>query len=230
VVVIANNKLIDNGAETDFTIATDEISGIDWQYVKIAYGADGVATIVEAGTGLPVDAGLTLVDMDTGGGTVSRPAVGIYVPASGGPVLVPGDGTYGLKTQITTMPAAARTTDAVAAGIQTDAIMNGLAALTPKFFSETVTASDTDEELVAAVALKKIRVLALAVQCGGTATDITFESTTTTRKHKVPAGANGGQILPFNPVGWFETAAGESLTCTTGTGSSVEISGVYVEV
>jgi len=37
-------------------------------------------------------------------------------------------------------------------------------------------------------------------------------------------------VLPTNVYGWFETVAGESLTCTTGTGSTVEISGVYVEV
>lgn len=129
-----------------------------------------------------------------------------------------------------TAPAAARTTHSIAAALQSDVLMNNLTAMTPKFFSETVAASDTDEELVALVAAKKIRVLALAVQCGATATDITFESSTTTRIHKVPAGSNGGQILPFNPAGWFETAAGASLTVTTGTGSSTEITGVYVEV
>lgn len=128
------------------------------------------------------------------------------------------------------VPAAARTSDAVAAAVQTDAIMNGGTVLTPKFFSETVAASDTDEELVAAVTSKKIRVIALVVQCAGTATTCTFESGGSTRKHKVPAGANGGQVLPPNPWGWFETAAGESLTVTTGAGSDTEISGVYVEV
>ncbi len=129
-----------------------------------------------------------------------------------------------------TAPPASRTTHSIAVSLQSDALMSSLTAMTPKFFSETVAAADTDEELVAIVASKKIRVLALVVQCGATATDATFESSTTTRKHKVPAGANGGQVLPFNPVGWFETAVGESLTVTTGAGSSVEISGVYVEV
>ncbi len=127
-------------------------------------------------------------------------------------------------------PAASRATHSITAALQTDAIMSGLTALQPKFFTETVVASDTDEELVALVTAKKLRVLALVAQCGGTATDITFESSTTTRIHKIPAGVNGGQVLPFNPVGWFETAAGASLTVTTGAGSSVEISGCYVEV
>lgn len=129
-----------------------------------------------------------------------------------------------------TAPAAARTTHSIAAAIQSDVLMSQLTTLTPKFFSETVAASDTDEELVAAVTSKKIRVVALVVHCGGSATDATFESGTTTRIHKVPAGANGGQVLPFNPVGWFETTSGASLTVTTSSGSSTEISGVYVEV
>lgn len=41
------------------------------------------------------------VDMDTGGGTAYRGAVGLLVAASGGPSLVPGDGTNGLKVQQT---------------------------------------------------------------------------------------------------------------------------------
>jgi hypothetical protein len=129
-----------------------------------------------------------------------------------------------------TAPAASRNTHSIAVALQTDAIQNGLTTLTPKFFSETVAAADTDEELIAAVATKKLRVLSLVAQCGATATDMTFESSTTTRKHKIPAGANGGQVLPFNPTGWFETTAGESLTVTTSAGSSCEISGTYVEV
>jgi hypothetical protein len=127
-------------------------------------------------------------------------------------------------------PAAARSTHSIAVALQSDAIMNALTTLTPKFFTETVVSADTDEELIAAVGGKKLRILALAVQVAATATTVTFESSTTTRKHRVPAGANGGQILPFNPVGWFETATGESLTCTLTAGSDADISGVYVEV
>lgn len=129
-----------------------------------------------------------------------------------------------------TAPAAARSTHSIAVAVQSDALMNNLTALTPKFFSATVTASSTDSSLIALVSAKKLRIVSLAAQCGATATTMTFESGGTTRKHIIPAGANGGQILPFNPVGWFETASGESLTVTTGSGSSCEISGCYVEV
>jgi hypothetical protein len=216
---MADNTTVDNGALTDYVVADDEVGGAKYQYVKIAYGVDGTATILNGTT-----------DLDTGAGTDTRPVVGILLGASGGGALWPGDATDGAKVQVTTMPAAAATTDTVAVSLRTDKIANNLTELTPKFFSESVTASDTDQELVAAVASKKLRVTALAVQCAGTATTITFESSTTTRIHKVPAGANGGQILPFNPAGWFQSAAGESLTCTTGAGSTTEISGQYIEV
>lgn len=186
--------------------------------------ADGV-TLYPGSTGTPFEAA-----SDDCGADGHVALVKLAVSAGGNATPIPGDSTDGMYVQVKSIPAAARTTDAIGAALQTDAIMNGQTALTPKYFSETVTANDTDEELVALVSSKKIRVLALAVQCGGTATDITFESSTTTRKHKVPAGVNGGQVLPFNPVGWFETASGESLTVTTGAGSSVEISGTYVEV
>lgn len=178
---IADNVAITAGAGT--SIATDDISGVQWQRVKIGHGQDGSATDVSSASPLPV-----------------------------------------------TAPAATRTTHSISVGLETDALMSSLTTLTPKFFTQSVTASSTDVSVVAAVGGKKLRVVALVVQCGATATDVTFESSTTTRKHKVLAGANGGQVLDFNPVGWFETATGESLTITTSSGSTTEISGVYVEV
>lgn len=129
-----------------------------------------------------------------------------------------------------TAPAASRTTHSISVGLETDAIMSSLTTLTPKFFTQSVSASSTDVSVIAAVSTKKLRILALVVQCGATATDITFESSTTTRIHKIPAGANGGQSLSFNPVGWFETVVSASLTITTSAGSTTEITGTYVEV
>ena len=134
------------------------------------------------------------------------------------------------KPMPVTAPAAGRTTHSISVAMQTDAIMTGLTALTPKFFSATVAASTTDSSLIALVASKKLRIVSLAAQCGSSATTMTFESGGSTRKHIVPAGANGGQVLPYNPVGWFETIAGESLTVTTTSGSSCEITGTYLEV
>lgn len=177
--------------------------------------ADGVAITAGAGTTIATD--------DIGGTQYQRIKMAFGIDGAAADVSAS-------DPMPVTAPAATRTSHSIAVALQSDAIMNALTTMTPKFFTETVASADTDEELVALVSSKKIRVLALAVQCGSVATDVTFESSTTTRIHKVSAGANGGQILPFNPVGWFETASGASLTATTSAGSSVEITGVYVEV
>jgi hypothetical protein len=131
---------------------------------------------------------------------------------------------------IASMPASDVATDQMGVSHMTNVIMNDRTELTPAFFYEAVTASDTDEEIIALQASKKLRILSLFVQAGGTATDVTFESSTTTTKFKVTAGINGGCVLPFNPIGWFESASGESITVTTGAGSTVQIAGAYVAV
>lgn len=52
-------------------VATDEISGVHWQQMKLAYGGDGAATAVDAAAPLPV----------TMAGTISGAAI-TAVPAS----------------------------------------------------------------------------------------------------------------------------------------------------
>jgi hypothetical protein len=106
-------------------------------------------------------------------------------------------------------------------------------ALTPKFAFANVAASATDSALVAAVALKKIRVLALYAIAGGTQTNLTFNSKPggagTAISPLLANAQNGGEVLGFNPSGWFETTAGQGLSVTTGTGSATGIGVVYVE-
>ncbi len=132
-----------------------------------------------------------------------------------------------------TAPSAA-TTDSVSVKIATDKIMNNLTELTPKYAFANVAASQTDSNIVTAVASKKIRVLALYAVAGATATNLTFNSKPAGAGTAISAlfanAANGGEILPFNPVGWFESASGEGLTVTTGAGSTTGIGVVYVEV
>src|SRR5262249_47042131 len=90
-----------------------------------------------------------------------------------------------------------------------------------------VAASQTDTSVVALTAGKKIRVTGLVVMAGGTATNVTFNSkgggAGTAISCLFACGANGGVCLPRNPDGWFETNAGEALTVTTGSGSTVGI-------
>jgi len=96
-----------------------------------------------------------------------------------------------------------------------------------------VSAGQTDAEIVAATAGKRVRVLAVAFVCGGTATSATFNTKPSGSGTAIsPAfqnGANGGAILPFNPVGWFQTGSGEGLSLTTGSGSTTGVLVVHVK-
>lgn len=91
--------------------------------------------------------------------------------------------------------------------------------------------SQTDSSLVAAVAGTPIKVLGVATKAGGTATTIVFNSKGSGSGTAISAtfanGANGDTILPYNEQGWFETAVGEALTCTTGAGASTGIQIIY---
>jgi hypothetical protein len=90
-----------------------------------------------------------------------------------------------------------------------------------------IAASQTNSVVVAAVSGKRIRVLAVAFLCGATATDATLNSGSTAISPLFANAANGGAVLPFMPVGWFETAIGEALTLTTGAGSTTGIAVIY---
>lgn len=121
--------------------------------------------------------------------------------------------------------------------LSTDLLQNGSSQLTPKFAAISLTATGT---IVAAVAGKKIRVLALA---------LTFDTLTGDETYIFKSGAGGTALtgalgdasgvgpavvpflLPFSPVGWFETVAGELLELAlTGTTPFVNGCLVYVEV
>lgn len=96
-----------------------------------------------------------------------------------------------------------------------------------------IAASTTDGEVVAAVSGKRIRVHALVFQCGGTATTATFNTKGTGAGSAISMqfqnGTNGGAVLPECETGWFQTVAGESLTLTTGTGSTTGVHVLYSE-
>lgn len=92
-------------------------------------------------------------------------------------------------------------------------------------------ASSGDNELVAAVTGKKIRVLDIVVVSAGSMT-IRFESgaggTALTGQMTVSAGS--GFAPSFNPVGHFETASGDALNMELSGATSADGWLVYVEV
>ena len=112
----------------------------------------------------------------------------------------------------------------------------------PKYTSSNIAPSQTDSSLVAAKASTILRVVGGFLVAGGTATTITFNSkptgSGTAISSIIACGANGGLILPSvqpayvgePPYGYFQTNKGEGLSATTGSGSTVGVTLIYVEI
>ena len=92
-------------------------------------------------------------------------------------------------------------------------------------------ASSGDNTLVAAVSGKKIRVLAAFFTMTGTAVTIRFEDGADGTALTGQMGPTAGQtlVLPFNPVGWFETSAATLLNMELSGAQSVDGVLVYIE-
>lgn len=130
---------------------------------------------------------------------------------------------------VLTQPARAATTDTITAKLATDAIQNGITALTPKFASIDV-ATLGDNTIVAVVPGKKIRVLEYSLVCAA-ATTVTWKSATAGAiSGDMSFAANGGIATPFSPLGQFETTAGEALVLNLSAANAVSGHLVYVEV
>jgi hypothetical protein len=113
---------------------------------------------------------------------------------------------------------------------ETSRIGNNGSFLTPKFAIIDFAGSG-DNTLVSAVTSKKIRVLSLFAVAAGTV-NVRFESGAggTALTGQMNLVANTGFVLPYNPLGWFETAAGTLLNMELSAAVSVDGSLVYVEV
>lgn len=104
----------------------------------------------------------------------------------------------------------------------------------PKRIFVNVPGAETDYTVVAAVSGKKI----LVVQTFMVAADSIDGSDVSFRSKGSGAGTaisplfanspNGGAVLPFSPVGWFETLIDEALT--VGTTDAIGIMVIYSEV
>ncbi len=200
-----------------FTVAVTGINPVGGTYRSVRDAVDdndggAFAMTAKRGQYVTLETPLAVSTMDETAGAVKA----LIVDATGAAVATAVD----------------RLTDNIGVALQTDVILNDTTALTPKFAYVTISASSTDTSIIAAVSSKKLRILSGAFMCGATATDLTLESDggSDTALHKITAGANGGQVLGFNPVGWFETLSGEALIGTTGSGSTYQITLTYVEV
>jgi hypothetical protein len=108
-------------------------------------------------------------------------------------------------------------------------LLNGKTALTPKF-AAIAASSSGDNSIVALVSAKKIRVLAYKLVANG-AVNAKWRSNTTDKTGlSYMAAAGDGEVLPYNPLGWFETAVGEALQLNLSAALAVGGHLTYVEV
>jgi hypothetical protein len=116
--------------------------------------------------------------------------------------------------------------------LATDTLRNGSTSVTPVFVAINAASSGDNTLLATAGASNKIRVLALNIVVGD-AVNVRLESgaggTAMTGIYEFN-GKGDGIVLPFSPVGWFETAADTLLNLELSGAVSVDGSFVYVVV
>ncbi len=243
---MADNVAITAGSGT--SVATDDVSGVHYQKVKLIDGtADSSAAIKgDATYGLDVDV-TRLPSLPAGDNNIGN----VDIVTMPNVVLGAGSATIGKlaansgvdigDVDVKSLPSLPAGTNNIGdvdvvslpahgASAETSSIYNGATALTPKFAAISASSSGNNTA-VAAVDGKKIRVLALQLtangsvnakwQSGAGGTDLTGLAYLV---------ANGGLVLPFNPVGWFETASGALLNLNLSGAVAVGGSLVYVEV
>jgi hypothetical protein len=127
-------------------------------------------------------------------------------------------------------PAGTNLIGRVSASAETSTVYNGTTALTPKF-AVIDHATSGNNTIVTAVADKKIRVHQCVLNVAADVT-IRFESgadgTALSGQFQVKAGS--GFVLPFSPMGWFETGVNTLLNLELS--GAVSVDGVlgYTEV
>lgn len=131
---------------------------------------------------------------------------------------------------VAALPAGTNLIGVAAAGLSTSAIYSGATALTPKWAVINCNTSGNNT-IVAAVADKKIRVLQAFVVSAGTV-NVRFESGAdgTALTGQMPLVVNAGFVLPFSPVGWFETGSNTLLNLELSGAVYVHGNVCYVEV
>ena len=98
----------------------------------------------------------------------------------------------------------------------------------------TIASAQTDQAWIAGEADYKMRVVQMDAQAAATATDITVnnvDSGADTALQLTALGVRTEWDLPLNAAGYFESiAAGDGLSLTSGTGSTISVFAFYIKV
>jgi hypothetical protein len=177
-----------------------------------AIAADDISSVLYQRVKLSLGADGTAVDAVAGSGVVGTGVQRVV-----------------LATDVA-LPAGTNLLGSASAKLGTDAIMDGVTPLTPKF-AAIAASSSGDNTLIAAVVSKKIRVLSYTLVAAG-AVVCRFEDGAggTAKSGQMALAANGVLSVPFSPVGHFETTANTLLNLELGGAVSVAGHICYVEV
>ena len=137
----------------------------------------------------------------------------------------------GPQTAIAASNAAAIALTGNTVQLATDTLRNGTTSVTPVFAVINVASTGSAQEIVAAAgASNKIRVLALNIVVGDAVNVYVASATTPITGQWEFNGKGDGIVLPFSPVGWFETTANVALNLFLSAAVSVDGSVTYVVV
>lgn len=207
---------VDGSVSISGTVAVTQ-SGT-WDEVGINDSGNSI-TVDDGGTSLTVDGTVAVTNSDL---TSIKTAVELIDNAISGSEMQ--------VDIVAALPAGTNLLGRVSSSDETSTIYNGTTALTPKF-AIIDAATSGNNTLVAAVVSKKIRVHALFLVSAGTV-NARFESGAdgTALTGQMNLVANTGFVLPYNPVGWFETASNTLLNLELSGAISCDGSLVYTEV
>lgn len=129
------------------------------------------------------------------------------------------------------LPAGTNLLGRVSASLETGTVYQGTTARTPAFAAIDAASSGDNTVVAAQGASNKIRVLSLFLVSSGTV-NVRFESGAggTALTGQMNLVANSGFVLPFNPAGWFETAANTLLNLELSGAVSVDGCLTYIVV
>lgn len=203
--------------------------------VNVVAGSAGNPAASPTGSAVPADADYQGVNVGgtLRGRTAVNPSGSVYAAQTdlssvAGTIVATGHGTAAgsIRVELPTdgtgviasvgsitnaLPAGTNLLGQVSASNETSTIYNGTTSLTPSFATIS-TSTSGPSSLVSLVSSKKIRVLALSLMSNGTV-NVKFQSHTTPTDLTglYYLAANTGFVLPYNPVGWFQTNTGEQL-------------------
>jgi hypothetical protein len=135
-----------------------------------------------------------------------------------------------VTSTISSIPAAADTTDSIAAALQINKVKSGLVDVVPGRAFLNVAASQPNAVLKTPTSGKILVILAAVLSPVGTASAVTFNSWDGSTGTAMSPALTPPFQLAFNPAGWFTSASGSGLSVATGAGSTTGIAVVYALV